>query len=270
MSRQHFCPDSMLWKVDREMILLLGGGRALLMQLAHPKIAAGVAEHSRFQGDPLRRLQRTMGAMWSIVFDEIEQAEQALQQVRNTHRKVRGKRSLGTGAVGAITYDALDPDLLLWVHATLVDSALVAYELFVGALTHAEGHQYYEATKKLAMLFEISEEKVPDSLEAFGVYMNRMVEGDSLIVTPTARLLAQEILYPGPWLIRLTAPLFNLITVGLLPAKLREAYQLKWNGRKEDWLQCMAFVTRKVLPFVPSLLRFAPHARAAEKRLRRQ
>ena len=268
MSGQYFSPDSMLWKVDREMILLAGGGRALLMQLAHPKIAAGVAEHSHFQRDPLARLQRTMGAMWSIVFDEIEQAQEALQQVKNTHTKVHGKRDGGTGQAGGIAYDALDPDLLLWVHATLVDSALTTYERFVKALTNGDKCQYYEGTKKLAKLFEVPDEKVPDSLDAFRMYMSDMVEGGLLTVTPTARLLAQEILYPAPRLMRLGAPLFKFITAGLLPAELREAYQLKWNGQKESWLQRTAVMTRTLLPFIPSRLRIAPQARAAEKRLK--
>src|SRR5262249_32261449 len=129
--KRFFSPDTMIWQVDREMVLLLAGGRALLMQLAHPKVAAGVAKHSHFRDDPLGRLYRTMGAMWSIVFDEASKARASLEQVKNVHRRIHGIISPAESVSLGTPYDALDVKLLLWVHATLVDSAMVAYDLFV-------------------------------------------------------------------------------------------------------------------------------------------
>jgi uncharacterized protein (DUF2236 family) len=125
---------SKIWQVNREMVLLLAGGRALLMQLGHPKVAAGVAEHSRFQQDPFARLRRTMSAMWSIVFDPQPQARAALERVELRHKSVRGVVPVGEPAQGGAPYDAFEQDLLLWVHATLIDSALVAYGRFVAPL----------------------------------------------------------------------------------------------------------------------------------------
>src|SRR5256886_15886523 len=107
-----FSPDEMIWQVDREMVLLLAGGRALLMQLAHPKVAAGVAEHSHFKDDPLGRLHRTMSTMWSIVFDEAPKAQAALAQVKTIHSKVRGVIRHAE-PVPPAAHDALDPELLL-------------------------------------------------------------------------------------------------------------------------------------------------------------
>src|SRR4029453_3027431 len=100
-----FSRDAMIWQVNREMVLLLAGGRALLMQLAHPKIAAGVAEHSRFQEDPLARLYRTMRAMWSIVFDERTQARVALESVERRHKQVRGIVPGSEPSQGGAPYD---------------------------------------------------------------------------------------------------------------------------------------------------------------------
>ena len=159
--------DSKIRQVNREMVLLFAGGRALLMQLAHPKIAAGVAEHSRFQEDPLARLYRTMNAMWSIVFDEQLDARAALQSVERRHTQVRGVVPENEPSQGGAPYDAFDQELLLWVHATLIDSALVAYPLFVAPLSPHERITYYNDSKKLASLFGIEEETIPVSLEAF-------------------------------------------------------------------------------------------------------
>jgi uncharacterized protein (DUF2236 family) len=269
VSRQLFFPNSVIWKVDREMALLLGGGRALLMQLAHPKVASGVADHSHFGEDPLDRLHRTMNTMWSIVFDDIDQTEAALRRVKTAHQNVRGVVREASGLPEGTTYDALDPELLLWVHATLVDSALTTYELFVQPLSARDKEQYYEGTMKLAALFEIPTGKVPPSLEAFDAYMRAMIDGDTLVVIPAARQLAGEILYPRPWTIRLAGPLFAFITAGLLPPKLREGYCLTWNERKSKKLGRLGLVIRGLLPMLPPALRIVPHARAAHSRLAR-
>src|SRR5262249_48568907 len=103
-----FSRDAMIWQVDREMVLLLAGGRALLMQLAHPKVAAGVAGHSHFKADPLGRLYRTMGAMWSIVFDDAPKARASLEQVKNVHRRIHGIISPAESVPLGTPYDALD------------------------------------------------------------------------------------------------------------------------------------------------------------------
>src|SRR5882724_3416680 len=206
-----FSPDAMIWQVDREMVLLLAGGRALLMQLAHPKVAAGVAEHSYFKADPLGRLYRTMSAMWSIVFDE----------------------------------------------------TMAAYDLFVKPLAPDEKARYYDDSKKLAQLFEIPETLVPPSLAVFNKYMKSIMAGNEIAVGPIACALAEEILYPRPWILRPAGPLFRLITAGLLPERLREGYRIGWDKRKEKAFRLLVNGIRHLRPLVPSPLRVVPNARAA-------
>jgi uncharacterized protein (DUF2236 family) len=260
-----FSPDSMIWRVDREMVLLAAGGRALLMQLAHPKVAAGVAEHSHFKGDPLGRLYRTMSTMWSVGFDETALARAALKRVRNVHRRVQGTVPAAEPLAAGTPYDAVDIELLLWVHATLIDSALFAYDTFVRPLAAEEKSRYYHDSKKLAYLFEIPETLVPRSLADFNGYMERMLVGGEIAVGPAALALAEEILYPSPWILKPASPLFRLITAGSLPERLRDAYGLTWSEPKEKTLCLITKWIRRLLPLVPSPLRIVPNARAAEK-----
>ena len=267
-SKRFFSPDCELWRVDREMALLLAGGRALLMQLAHPRVAAGVAQHSDFKTDPLGRLQRTMNAMWSIGFDERKRAEASLQHVNRVHGRVRGAVPANEPG-GARDYFALDQDLLLWVHATLVDSALIAYQAFVAPLSTAAKCSYYEDSKRLAELFKIRPEIVPTRLVDFEAYMRRMVVGGAITVGPMARALARDILYPRPRLLRPAGPLFRLVTAGLLPDELRRGYGLAWNDVRERRLRRFAHIVRRFLPLLPSPLRIVPQARRAERELRR-
>jgi uncharacterized protein (DUF2236 family) len=261
-----FAPDSAIWRVDREMALLLGGGRALLMQIAHPKVAAGVADHSGFLSDPLGRLVRTMETMWSIVFDERPSAQASLERLAGIHRQVQGTVRQPDVTPPGARYRAQDPDLLLWVHATLVDSALVAYRLFVEPLSAEVERRYYDETKRLGILLGVPETKLPGTLTEFGDYMEAMIESDEIVVGATARALSEAILHPRPWYLKTFASLFVLITAGLLPLKLRREYGLAWNDRREKTLRLVAGSTRAALPWVPSILRVVPHARAAEIR----
>jgi uncharacterized protein (DUF2236 family) len=265
---QFFSPGSTIWQVDREMALLLAGGRALLLQLAHPKVAAGVAQYSRFQQNPLARLQRTMSAMWSIGFDESENAHAALERVSNIHKHVHGSVQSDESVPHGTSYDARDPQLLMWVHATLVDSAMIAYDLFVKPLSVQEKARYYEDSKKLAELFDIPNAVFPQSLSEFNAYFDDMLKGKTIAVGPAARSLAHDIVYPQPWILRPAAPLFRVVTAGLLPERLRIAYGLKWSERRRKMFWLFARVVRLLLPLVPGPLRIVPNARAAEKRLR--
>ncbi len=266
----YFARDSMIWQVNREMILLLAGGRALLMQLAHPKIAAGVAAHSHFKDDPLSRLYRTMSAMWSIIFDETATARVALERIKNVHSRVRGEVGRDEPLPLGTPYDALDVDLLLWVHATLIDSALAAYDLFVQSLTTIDKSCYYRDSTRLASLFEIPEHQVPAALADFEAYMTFMIGSGTVAVGATARSLSRDILYPRPWILRPGGPLFRLVTAGLLPMQIRQGYGLRWDERKQQQLQLWASAIRCLVPLAPKIVRIAPNARAAEKRSRNE
>src|SRR5262245_35463255 len=144
-TRSLFGPQSLSWRVNRETALLLGGGRALLLQVAHPLVAAGVAAHSQFERAPLQRLWRTLDLTLTMVFGNAADAVAAVRQVERVHAHVRGRLAEAVGPFRRGTrYDANDPALLLWVHATLVDSALVAYERFVGPLSRTERSAFYD------------------------------------------------------------------------------------------------------------------------------
>lgn len=261
-----FSPDMMIWRVDREMALLLGGGRALLMQLAHPKIAAGVAQASRFQEDPLGRLARTMTTMWSIVFDDAAGSDAALRRVRGLHRRVRGFIGEGEPLPDRTGFAALDPELLFWVHATLVDSALVTYDRFVKPLSPSERAQYYVETRTLAAAFGLAESDIPASLQGFNAYLARMLSDGTIAVGPRATALARDILHPRVPVLRPAGPLFRFLTAGMLSADLRTAYGFSWSPAKEAALKLAGRVAQVVIPAIPGPLRVAPNARASEGR----
>lgn len=260
-----FGPESRIWTVNREMALLLAGGRALLMQLAHPKVAAGVADHSRFRADPLLRLHRTMSTMWSIVFDDEPEARAALGRVEAIHRRVRGVVPSAEPMHAGASYDALDQALLLWVHATLIDSAMLAYDLFVSPLSVHEREEYYADGKKLAALFGIDEKVMPQSLQEFNLYMTEILASGKITAGPTARNLALEVLYPAPWLLRPAGPLFRLVTAAMLPEKLRDDYGLSWNRGREKRFRLAARTLRRLVWIMPPTLRVVPNARKAER-----
>src|SRR5438067_3037481 len=170
-----YSDDSVTRRVNRENILLLGGGRALLMQLAHPKVAAGVDEHSDFRTRPIRRLRRTIRMTMAIVFGDRETALAAARAVNQAHGKVRGR-----------DYRALDPGLLQWVHATLVDSALVTYETFVKPLAEREREDFYQESKLLGGLLGIPLDQFPSTLADFSSYVERTMSEGGVRVGPRA------------------------------------------------------------------------------------
>ena len=164
----YFSPDSMIWQISREQLLMLGGGRALLMQVAHPLVGAGVAEYSDYRESPWRRLERTMTSVWTVVYGSRAEAERVGARVQSMHKKVHGRLSQQTGPYPEGTlYSAGDPELLLWVHATLVDTALLVYETWVGPLSETEQRDYYEDMKILARVFGTPRAVIPETLGDF-------------------------------------------------------------------------------------------------------
>src|SRR5438552_15956163 len=165
-----FGPESVVWRVNREAVALLGGGRALLLQVAHPLVAAAVAAHSRFRAEPLVRLRRTLDLMLSIVFADAAHATAAAHEIERLHARVNGVLDADVGPWRRGTpYDANDPTLLLWVHATLVDSALLVYRRFVAPLSREERAIYHEESKGGARRLRIPDALIPPTPRAFEV-----------------------------------------------------------------------------------------------------
>lgn len=270
-----FGPDSVTWRIGRENVLgALGGPRALILQVAHPLVAAGVGEHSDYRKDPWTRLFGTLDATTAIFFGSAEEAEQAARRVWEVHGRVRGKAPEGGGPHPKGTpYNARNPDLALWVHATLVDTALLVYDRYVGRLSVAERKAYYEEQKLFAEMFGVPRERQPPTYADFNEYFDHMVEHE-LAVTDTLRdvLDATLVAPPLPWPLRpLRRPAgeaARLLTVGLLPPRLREELGLDWGAGRERLTGTAASLGRVLLPAVPDLLRMFPRARAAERKLR--
>jgi uncharacterized protein (DUF2236 family) len=259
-----FGPGSVTWRVNRETVLLAGGGRALLLQVAHPLVAAGVAQHSNYQQDPWGRLYRTLDLTTRITFGDADASAAASRGLRAAHRRVRGTAEDGT------PYEAADPDLLLWVWATLVDSSLLVYTRYVRWLSPGDVERYYQEQKRFAHACGVPEGHCPDDHAAFADYYRHMVE-EELQVTDGARAVAQATLRPHlPLALRPAAwgpfELLGLVTVGLLPPRLRSQYGLSWGPRREALLTASTIAVRRTLPLLPGLLREFPPARAAAAR----
>jgi uncharacterized protein (DUF2236 family) len=243
-----YSDDSITRRVNRENVLLLGGGRALLMQLAHPQVAAGVDEHSDFRAHPIRRLRRTILMTMAIVFGDRETALAAARAVNHVHGRVRGHG-----------YSALDPDLLLWVHATLMDSALLTYETFVQPLLPRDREDFYQEFKLLGELLGIPKDRFPITLRDFDAYMDTMIRSGAVQVDERAKDLARLVLrprlrlLPGPAMIP-----FEVVTAGLLPPALRIQYGLAWGRGQQRAFRLAVRTLPRLVALTPPVLRVWP------------
>jgi uncharacterized protein (DUF2236 family) len=223
-----FRSGSWLRRVSGEPVLLFGGGRALLLEIAHPLVAAGVAEHSSYRSDPYGRLQRTLEAMTAIVFRDRAAALAAARGVERAHRRVTGRLAEAAGRFAAGTpYSGRDPELMLWVWATLVDTAVLVYRRFVGELEGDALRAYYADHRSVARVLGVPGELVPPTWEEFRAWFDAVLESDSLAVTPTGLEIAKTVLEPPAAASEVRK--LRLITTGLLPPRLREAFGLAWD-----------------------------------------
>lgn len=269
-----FAAGGMAWTLHREMVLLAGWGRAILLQIAHPLVAQGVADHSAFTSERwgrLRRLDRTLRAMLTLTFGTEEEAALVASRINGIHDRVHGLLGGPAGGLAAgARYSAHDPALLTWVHATLLDSFLLTYQLFVGRLGEAERDRYCAEASGLEPRLGIPEGSLPRTEASLRAYLNTTLAGGAIEVTDTARRLSREIVSPPvPLMMKPLVGLVRLPTVGLLPPGIRRAYGFDWDPRRERALRAVAALARGTLPLVPSLLRYWPMARRAIRRARR-
>jgi uncharacterized protein (DUF2236 family) len=232
----YFSPESLVRRLGNSPVTpFLGGGPAVLLQVAHPLVAAGVVEHSGYDSDLWRRLVRTLQALYLITFGDEQEAEQAGAAVQAVHSRVRGatREQLGPFPPGT-EYSASDPDLMLWVHATLVYASLAAYEHFVGRLSERERGRYLAEMNLVAQLFGVPKHVLPPTYSAFREYFRSQLASDVITVTAPAREVASVILTtPMPAPLRLLVPAHRLATARLLPARLRDEYGLRWSRAHE-------------------------------------
>jgi uncharacterized protein (DUF2236 family) len=228
----YFAASSVIRQVGNTPVTpFLGGGTAVLLQVAHPLVAAGVADHSGYEGDLWLRLLRTLGALYTVTFGSKSEADRAGAVVQAVHAQVKGTTSSDLGPFASGTpYSATDPELMLWVHATLVSSSLSAYQRFVRKLSAAEQESYYADMATVARIFGTPVEVIPSTLSEFRDYIASMLTGSEIAVTEPARRIARMILKaPLPAPMRLLAPAHRLATAALLPARLRNEYELHWT-----------------------------------------
>jgi uncharacterized protein (DUF2236 family) len=256
------------WRLQREIVLLLAWGPAILLQLAHPLVAQGIADHSAFRADPRGRLRRffhTLDAMLELCFGTAAQAGAVLARINGIHDRVHGHLPGAAGAFPAGTpYSAHDPALLAWVHATLLDMNVRVYELCVGPLSVDEKDRYCAEASAIEAPLGIPPGRLPRSFGALARYMDTMLTGGDIAVTDTARTLAQAILYP--LVPRPAAPamaLVRLSTIGLLPVGIRQGYGFSWRTRQEAMLRLFAGLVRSALRVTPPIVRHWPAARRA-------
>lgn len=259
-----FGPESVSWRIDREVLVLAGGSCALLMQLAHPSVAAAVAQHSDFQADPFARLRRTLVASYAVVFGSTARAERAISRMNVIHASISG-----TVPETGERYAAVDPSLLLWVHATLVDTAIRVYDRFVAPLTDDEAEAYHTEAREIALRLGVPEASLPRSLAELRAEMARLIGSGEVAVSATARELAPAVLYPTRFPPRPIWDLAHLVSLAVVPSAIRDGYGIPWPSRRERGVNLLAAATRRLLPLVPAPLRHVPAARAAERRLRR-
>jgi uncharacterized protein (DUF2236 family) len=252
--------------VNRERIVVLGWGRAILLQLAHPLVAAGVAEHSSFAAGRLSRVHRlraTVGAMVDFTFGDAARVQRAAARIDGVHRRVHGHLRHDTRAFPAGTpYSATDPDLLLWVHATLLDSIPLAFEQFVRPLAPGEKDAYCARSGDAGRLLGIPDDRLPRTAVELERTLARARASDCLEVTVDARAVARDLLFPP-----LTDPtrpaawLTRLATLGLLPPDIRREYGFRWTRGHDRAFQLVTAVLRAAWPRLPSIARHWPASR---------
>jgi uncharacterized protein (DUF2236 family) len=246
----------MIWRVNQKSVVVLGGMTALLLQFAHPLVAAGVRDHSDFRSDPTGRLLRTYRLTLNLVFGTREQALESAREINRRHRAVQGP-----------DYSATDPELLLWVQATLVYSALRAYAEFVRPLSDSDRDGYYQDTKRLGTLLGVPPASYPVDIRSFDEYFAKMINGP-VRVTGDARTLANALLRLRIGAVpRVAVRPLVILTAGLLPPAVRDAYGLAWGRTYQSAFRLARGIVRTLDTLAPPLLRELPPARLARRRV---
>lgn len=257
-----FGPGSMAWRLNREVVLGLVVLRALLMQVAHPKVAQAIADHSDFRHRPFKRAYATLKAQQQIVFGTCEQAIETLVGIYTRHLAVRGEEK----GLPDPAYDANDSHLSFWVYATLIDSMFYAYRTFLPDLSAEEWERFYDEGKFFASLMGIPPEILPATKEEFEAWMQRTLRSNEISVIPLARQIAISLM-STPF--RITSPLTAFLAAGTLPPSLRQQFRLHWSPASQRRFDRLAAILRTLLAHTPQILHTAPAYWLALLRTRR-
>jgi uncharacterized protein (DUF2236 family) len=254
-----FGPHSMRWQIDREAALFLGAGRALLLQLAHPWVAAAVARHSRAFDHPIARFHGTFATVFAMVFGRLGEALAAARALHRRHQAIVGLLPQSTA-----NYAANNRAALCWVHATLVDTALEAYALVL-PLAPEQRDRYYAESRRFAAFFGLGPDEIPADFAAFSLYCKAMVTDGPLAVGPDGRAIATRLLAGGGtvWI----PAWYRALTAQLLPAPLAEAYGLPLGARERRRAGAAVALLCRAYRHLPERLRFVGPYHEARERL---
>lgn len=262
-----FGPASLTWKINREAGLFLGAGRAALLQLAHPWVTASLVDHSQVLANPIRRFHNTFRIVFTMIFGSLDQALSAARHLHGLHARIRGEmpEAVATFRRGS-RYEANDIAALRWVYATLIDTAVLAYECVRPPLTDRELDAYYIETKTLAALFGIPPSALPDDWQAFLSYVGEMCVSDDLGINETARQLGQNVLagagswvHPPHW--------YRGLTALWIPARFRKGFGLSFGTADRQAAERAMRWLPRAYRVLPTALRFVGPYREAVARL---
>ena len=260
----HFGPDSMMWKVNKEITVLFGGARALLMHAAHPLIAAGARQTSFYQRDPWKRLIRTLSLQNSVTFGTIEEANDSATRINRLHEVIKGK----DGVTGE-TYDALDHEQLLWVHACLQLSSIYFYEQTVKKLTESEKNEYHIENMLAAKLVLVDVSKMPQTHKELKEWVIAKSRENSYLVYTDVAKDVKDIISGGPVPkhIKPIWPFISFTAFNTLPEEFKKIYGIKTTNIKSLILKFNLLFLKFTRPFLPPFFRLIPPARWARQRL---
>ncbi len=262
----YFGPQSMMWQVNKEITVLFGGARALLMHAAHPLIAAGARQTSFYQRDPWKRLIRTLSLQNSVTFGTKEEADESAHRINKLHEVIKGDDEITGGY-----YDALDHEQLLWVHACLQISSIYFYEKTVKKLTESEKNQYHDENSIAAEMVLVDRKIMPKTHEELKDWViEKSREKDYLVLTDVAIDVADIISGgPVPRHIKPIWPFIAFTAFNTLPPEFKNIYGIKETKFKTALLNFNLYLLKYTRPFLPPFFRLIAPARWAKQRLTR-
>lgn len=265
-----FGPDSMMWHVGQYITpTALGSGRALLLQISHPWITAGIDAHSSLRANPLKRGRKTFRYVLSIIYGTREQAMQTARELRNIHSHVEGQLPDHAGPfTKGSEYRANEVQAMVWVHATLWETLVITYEQSVGPLSAAEKERFYQETKLFAYMFGIPDDALPKDWSAFLKYCQEMRESGTLVITPASKRLAEYLFGWHGLLLYVPGKYATLAAAANLPPNLREGYGLKYGPFRRTFFKSTLAASRAAHKIVPRGLTQNPVHKEANARIR--
>jgi uncharacterized protein (DUF2236 family) len=262
----YFGPSSMMWKVNKEITVLFGGARALLMHAAHPLIAAGARQTSFYQRDPWKRLIRTLSLQNSVTFGTKEEADESANRINKLHEVINGEDTISGGY-----YDALDHEQLLWVHACLQISSIYFYEKTVKKLTEEEKNLYHQENTIAAEMVLVKKEKMPKTHEELKNWVIDKSKSEDFLMKTDVAMDVYEIINGGPVPkhIKPIWPFISFTAFNTLPKEFKDIYGIKENKFKNFLVAFNLYLLKTTRPLLPPFFRLIAPARWAKQRLTR-